>query len=740
MKPHAPAPGEWLLAAASVLALTAYCIADALPGLLVAGIPAILLAYRFGRRRRVPRALSVAATLGVLGYAALAASTEGFSVSVFCRFVALLIVVRLLDRAAPRDDAQLLALCVFLLIGAVLTSASFLLCLVLLVSVPVLIAAVVGHQLRSAERAVATGQAGEPPRVRPAAPASPSVRRDFRRLVAGASLAAVGVSAVIFIVMPRGLGDRSFGRWGGFTLGPTTGFTDTVRLGYGGVISESQAIVADLRILDADGTPIENPEPAYYLRGAVLEEYDNGNWREAGGATQSFRVRGGLAQDIVPDPRPTLRQEITLRSAPDAMRGDEGRHVFAVWTPLRYRFEENARLAVDEDTLSIRRSGRGGRVRYTVWSGPPPEPSPAQLALPRDLDAAPSFPSPAIRELAAEVLAGAELAADPALRPIADDARAVERLESFLRLGFDYTLENQAPPLRRDPIEWFLLEHRRGHCEYFASALAALCRSVGIPARVVSGFVATEYSPVAGHFTVRESNAHAWVEAEIAPGVWRTFDPTPPADFRTIHEPGRDLASRFRRWFAALEYGYIEAIVNFDASSRSSLLGSAEDRAAPMAFLGARGGSLRNAVRLVGLALLAAAVLGGSATILLRLSGRWAEWRRRLLALLPRRLGGGDLAAELAIYDGALAALARLGLPKPPWRPPQRHARELEGAGSPAAAPFAEVAGILYRTRFGGARPTREELAAMTAAVERLEALARETPRRARPRTGAAPA
>jgi hypothetical protein len=79
-------------------------------------------------------------------------------------------------------------------------------------------------------------------------------------------------------------------------------------------------------------------------------------------------------------------------------------------------------------------------------------------------------------------------------------------------------------------LESFLFEHKSGQCEYFASAMVLMLRSQGIPARLVTGFLGGEYNPFEGYYVVRDSNAHAWVEAYLEEqGGWRIFDPTPPA-------------------------------------------------------------------------------------------------------------------------------------------------------------------------------------------------------------------
>ena len=103
-----------------------------------------------------------------------------------------------------------------------------------------------------------------------------------------------------------------------------------------------------------------------------------------------------------------------------------------------------------------------------------------------------------------------------------DKARAVE---SYLRT-LNYATDVPAPPADRDAVDYFLFDSRTGYCDYFSSAMAVLLRSVGIPARVVSGY-STGTLIDEGVYEVRDSNAHSWVEVYFPRYGWIEFDPTP---------------------------------------------------------------------------------------------------------------------------------------------------------------------------------------------------------------------
>jgi len=108
-------------------------------------------------------------------------------------------------------------------------------------------------------------------------------------------------------------------------------------------------------------------------------------------------------------------------------------------------------------------------------------------------------------------------------------ARAIE---SYLRTRYAYDLEHVTePPAGKDFVDHFLFEQRRGYCDHFSTAMAVMLRVAGIPARWVKGFSRGEAvkadGPSAGwNVTVRNSDAHSWVEAFVE-GRWIAFEPTP---------------------------------------------------------------------------------------------------------------------------------------------------------------------------------------------------------------------
>ncbi len=154
-----------------------------------------------------------------------------------------------------------------------------------------------------------------------------------------------------------------------------------------------------------------------------------------------------------------------------------------------------------------------GQLEYSVsWTNgdaPRPPPAAADSAIPENY-------SQVLRQIAAEI----------GLMPDDTNAAALARVEDFFRDNFKYSLIQQGFYPGRTALAHFLLQDRKGHCEYFATATALLLRQAGIPARYAVGYVVSEYSPLEKAFVARARHAHSWAEAFID-NRWITVDTTP---------------------------------------------------------------------------------------------------------------------------------------------------------------------------------------------------------------------
>jgi protein-glutamine gamma-glutamyltransferase len=184
---------------------------------------------------------------------------------------------------------------------------------------------------------------------------------------------------------------------------------------------------------------------------------------------------------------------------------------------------------------------RGAGVDY------PPGIELRYLQLPKRLD-------PRIRALAEQIASTAPTPYDKAVA-----------IESYLRTHYGYTLQLPSS-VQRDPLANFLFERREGHCEYFASSMAVMLRSLGVPARLVNGFHGGELNSLTGSYIIRASDAHSWVEAYFPIYGWITFDPTP-ADAR----PSAGMLNTVFLYMDAAREFWREWVINYDFARQHQL-------------------------------------------------------------------------------------------------------------------------------------------------------------------------
>ena len=117
-------------------------------------------------------------------------------------------------------------------------------------------------------------------------------------------------------------------------------------------------------------------------------------------------------------------------------------------------------------------------------------------------------------------------------RRATNDYDRVKAIERYLRTHYRYTTDSPVPAPGEDAVDDFLFDARVGFCEQFASATAVMLRTLGIPARVVTGYTPGTRNPFTGYYEIKASDAHAWVEVWFDNLGWYPFDPTfdvPPA-------------------------------------------------------------------------------------------------------------------------------------------------------------------------------------------------------------------
>lgn len=653
----------------------------------------------------------LAETMGVLG-----------------RFVLWLSVVKLYGRKEPRDWAQLIALGGVMVMAGALQSVEFLFAALVFLYAAATLWTVLLYQLFAGrERAVALRRdqsKGVPASLVP--PVQPVFGRgvtwQFRGIVVTAILASAGLSAVVFVIFPRDLSELARGpRFGG----RRSGFTQEVSLFQNDRITESRREVFTVAWSDSRGDSQRFPDPIY-LRGSTFDRYEpeTGTWQRTR-ARNVRSVRAPADGSFIPltatpvDERfQTYVETITMRSLATDV-------VFASYAPIAIASGEGRTFEIDPATLTIREIAlnRVGRAwRYSIKVQPFPSEATVEAlvgdsATPRR---SVSFPLPGVSAIAERVLGKVEGIPTEAEARESPEARWQRNREASRALagwlqGPEFTYTTDLGDFTRvpdeDPIVSFLERHRFGHCEYFASALVALCQSIGIEARLVSGYVAVEWDDGTSQYIVRESNAHAWVEVRTGPWSWTTIDPTPGDTLAALSARNRTFADRFRWVWDRLEFLWNSQVIAFDSGTQATIAeqvgGGWKDRGERFAeTLRDRLRQLNTAVALgpvgyvwMGVVVLAVALVTLTAIVTVRRNRRFRMAVR--LDGVPRGLER-RLRREVGFWPDTLDLLARHGFPKPEWITPGAFAASV-AAARPAAGPSLEaLVDLYYRARFAG--------------------------------------
>jgi transglutaminase-like putative cysteine protease len=385
-------------------------------------------------------------------------------------------------------------------------------------------------------------------------------RLDHALVLAALSVAlgAMIIGGALFFFFPR----FSAGYLGRTSLQPTlmSGFSDDVELGQIGEIKKNSTVVMRVRT----GKPVGYPTLRW--RGIALSSFDGKRWSspEHDSVTIPAGMNGWINLTERPaepaDPTATiLRYTILLQPvATDTMfapanaisiRGNlsgEGsstelgaRRSYIIRDStgsLFNPFHNFSTLRYEGFSLLPARNVPRLRAASTEYSE---EIRNIYLQLPK-LD-------PRIPELAKQITARAQTPFDKTIT-----------LENYLRSHYAYNLNLTGKP-GDDPLAHFLFETRSGHCEYFASAMAIMLRTLDIPTREVNGFLPGEYNDLGEDYIVRASDAHSWVEVYFPGTGWMTFDPTPPGA-----EDAGGFFSRLGQYMDWFELSWNEWVINYD--------------------------------------------------------------------------------------------------------------------------------------------------------------------------------
>jgi transglutaminase-like putative cysteine protease len=501
----------------------------------------------------------------------------------------------------------------------------------------------------------------------------------------------------LFLVAPRS-GAAALTRSGG-ALTNFIGFSESVRLGEIGDLKRDNAVVMHVRLEDTQ------PGGALRWRGIALDEFTGRGWRKSAEArvlTERTNDKGFFQIGTTETLHHRTTQTIFLESI-------ESPVLFAASRPIAIQGDFRLVWVDGEGSVQARRH-EYERVIYKALSDAT-QPDVARLRSDVDpypdaferYEQLPNALDPRIEALATAIVVNAHA------RNRYDVAKAIE---SQLQADYGYSLQMRAAG--PDPLADFLFNVKSGHCEYFSTAMAVMLRTRGIATRVVNGFLQGEYNEAAGAYTVRQSDAHSWVEVYFPESqTWVTFDPTPAAG-RT--EPvSTGLAAQLGKYAEALELIWLQYVVGYDKQEQRSLATSLHNQLfvyrrsfAQIVSAAREAITLRSgAIALIGLAGMAAFLL----LFVIRRVRRFG-WRRGLR--LSRRQVDRD-ASTVVFYERLLALLALRGVKRDPDLTP------LEFASGLDFQPALSITRAYNRVRFGGQELSPAELREIEKALAEFE-------------------
>lgn len=715
------------------LGIVVFSVADERPEMAVLATPVVIFAYAVRRREwsfGLPTWLLNMLLVGVTLWALATASWAlDQTVSEIAQYIMLVQLLRLFETPSSRKWAQEIGLSAMLVLAAALTNVALNVGLLIFLYSAVLLTTVLAHQV--CVGAWRHREAGAERLPVSSASVTRPMRRDFARIAIAATAIVVLCATAVFVVMPRGIGKDMFFDISNEPSGRTiTDFNDSVTLGEQGRITESSAPVMRVTLTGHTGNP------PFLMRGVTLDSYDpkSHSWRRseeqrnrAETPPDSLRLTDDLWTSL--EPRQAVARVELLRV--------RSRYLFSLAHAREAAFPQRVAYEITpsdgvvriDDTDDLESGGQ-----YSILSDRPGSADP--VPTPLDPSLAEPFERTSVPAIARGILAEAGVdfvgfENDHPTPPPGFRREATEAFTTYLRNEFTYTLDQVAPPLGTDPLTYFLTDSRQGHCEYFASSLAALCRSVGIHARMVTGYVVYDdtggASVTGAPMTVRQSNAHAWTEVELAPGHWREYDASPPAGVASVHVPARGLAGMYQKFKDSIQIAWSKYVVNYDDQQQEKALETASGGA--FADFGGideriqaimdmpRGRLFTLAVRSLAIGLFAFASVYGMITGL-RALVRWLSRQRRTGRAWRTHTDSGR-AVERA-YRGMLRSLERAGAGKPEWRPPSQHLSTLDSLADDTRASARTITDLYYRAVFSGADTSETDARNAREALDRF--------------------
>lgn len=483
--------------------------------------------------------------------------------------------------------------------------------------------------------------------------------------IGGVAVLSLTFTLAIFFVLPR-VGVGLFFKRPGKAI-KTTGFGDKVDFGQIGPVTLDPTTVMRVEIPES-----EKGLGVIYLRGTVMDFFNGISWEKERRETAPLD-RSGSDFFLYKSAAPLVRQEIILEPI-------DSKVIFGMYRIARLSGRFQALFADGYDAVYLAVNPTS-RFQYTVYSDIR-MPKAAELdadrgPYPKDiLDSYTRLPplSEGVRGLALSITGREE---GPYKKALA--------AEGYLKKNYSYTL-SPGRDEKLPPVEDFLFRNREGYCDHFSTAMVILLREVGIPTRLVTGYVTSEWNDLGRFYTVRQSNAHSWVEVYFPSSGWVPFGPTPAAPSRKENI----IAGRIGRYMGYIRLKWDRYIINFTLqdqvkAAREARRRTESGREALLNLIKSLRGKVKSERMILPAAILAVAIF--SYIFLIR--------KRRKSVFGPVRKKG-----LVPFYEEMLRILARKGIMKPEGMTPREFARHVYREKGYSGV--IELTEAFERVRYGG--------------------------------------
>ncbi len=530
----------------------------------------------------------------------------------------------------------------------------------------------------------------------------------------GMAVCAVCLTLSIFFIIPRvGVGLLQKNRGEGLR---TTGFSERVDLGVMGSIKEDPSIVMRVELPDS-----KLPKGNFYLRGMAYDHYNGRSWsthlstrRPLNEKPQgTFTIRPGGSQHSKKS-SPEIRQDIVLEPLD---------------TPVL--FGAPGASSITGDLMGVQSDSMGAlflpfppsnRTEYTIRSRS------ALLELQEQSATLLTYPEfvrqhylqlPPLSPQVAELTHG-----------VAQDGHTPYEIVTLVRdhllTTYRYSLDLEATQ-SNTPVEDFLFIRKTGYCEHYATAMILMLRSIGIPSRLVTGFLASEWNRFGNYYTVRQRDAHAWVEVYFPHSGWITFDPTPPV-----------ALAQTNRWWQSVE-GLLDSIrlqwdrvfIQYSATDQLAVLQGVREggdvlRNSLSESLASRLGLLLDRLRTTSTAMAPVNVKQAAFMLVFMMTGLL------LLAAILLKKPWKNLRGERApahqvfavrVYGQMTAFLETRGIQRSAHETPTEFVRHVEREWAAGSFCVRKLTDLYCRVRFGQHPVTSEDVTAAQHLLDQLQNL-----------------